>query len=314
MLKLGQNLLQVERTWSSMKDILAKKYLRLQYDETDNLYNIFAIEENVIHTCVIWKVTDGINGIPETNSADKTDFETNYKNYSNYSLEPRTSDGKLINLNSIFPSGLHYYESGCGDGAGYGNGTAIQFSSSQEEVKTLEVNFNDWVYLGGGRVLYSGAVLGDYFSMEIYGPASTVTPNGGNTGNCNIVNHMIVPAAGNGAYDVDLSASTPIPAYDEETGIKVGYWNWSNPDSGKGTITAGTPGASEWYLFDVDISMSRPQNKINIIGAGNFEALVPIKSKKILPHWKMKFYVNHTAGTHNLYVAASLLTARKKTV
>jgi len=314
MLKLGSNLLQVEHSWSAIKELLARKYLRLQYDESSNVYILYIVEDNVIHTCTIWKVTEGIIGVPETNAADKTDFETNYKTDANKSSEPRASDGKIINLNSIFPTDLYFYETGSGDGDVRGNGDRIYFTTSIEEVKTLEISFNDWVYLGGGRVFFTGAVFGDYFSMELYAPASSVEENLSNTGNCNVQNHLIIPAAGNGSYDVDLDTAVPVPAYDENTGVKSGFWNWSNPDTGKGTISPGIPQASEWYLFDVPITMSRPQNKINIVGSGNYESLVPIKSKKILPHWKTKFILSHTVGTHTLTVGASLLTARKVTV
>lgn len=230
---------------------------------------------------------------------------------------PKTSDGKLIFLQSLFPGGVYLYYTGSGDTTNVGDGTSLVVTTSTEDHdEEVEITFRDWYYVSGGFGFFRGAEPGDWLSMFYYAPASEVTPNAQNQGNCNVVNSVvIVPAAGNGAYDVDLETASIIPAYDEVTGVESGYWEWSEPDTGRGTITAGSPGASPWHLMTVDVALTRPLNRINILGDGPFNLPAPeIKAKMIPPHWPLKFTLHHGSGTHLLELVGNIMTTRKKTV
>ena len=130
---------------------------------------------------------------------------------------PRTSDGRAIVLSSLFPSNVFFYINGAGDGvATRGNGTQFNASRSTNGDTIVEWQYLDWIYASGGGLYWQNGQVGDYADMLISAPASVVTPNGGGTGNCNLVpvtgGNLIVPAPGNGAYDVDLATAVPIRA------------------------------------------------------------------------------------------------------
>ena len=241
---------------------------------------------------------------------------------------PYTSDGKIIFLPCQFPGGVFVYLAGSGDDLvnGRGAGPLFNLSSDQsEDLKTLEFYFNDWVYMAGGGLSWEGAKPGDYISLEFYAPATPVTPNGTNEGNCNLVavapggpEILIVPAAGDGAYDVDLDVANIVPSAceDECNTTPSGYWDWDAPIVGRGTITPSiTPGHAWYHLFVVDIPLVRFANKVPPIGSGNMPmALGNIKAKKMLPHWIGKTTVYHAAAGSTLSVGWFLLTARAQTI
>jgi hypothetical protein len=235
---------------------------------------------------------------------------------------PKTSDGKLIHLPCLFPPGVYMYYAGCADDPVLGRGQGVEFRLASEAAgdSTLEFSFNDWVYLAGGDGMCQGAELGDWITFECYAPATPVTANPGGTGNCNLVEvpntggalHVIVPASGNGTHDVDLAAATPVPA--GKPGEKTGYWDWGWPDEGRGTITPGAPGASEFNLYDFPITLNRQLPKYQLLGSRTFELTIPaVNPSGLLPHWKNKAIL-HNSGHSGLKVVWTLVAARYKTV
>lgn len=235
-------------------------------------------------------------------------------------LTPRTSDGKPVFLPNIFPGPVLLYYAGSADHAtnGRGAGDLFWISSTQAEDKTQEFQFNDWVYLAGGFLRFAGAVCGDWVSMKLYAPATPVTPASGD-GNCNIVSGILVPAAGNGAYNVDLTQAVPVPAQAASTGDNEGsangYWDWDEPQTGKGTVTASaTPGAAKWHLVPAQIDLARFVSKMGLSGDGSMNTTIPaIKPKKILPHWKIQVLL-HNSTAKSLDLTWTLVMARVKTV
>lgn len=236
---------------------------------------------------------------------------------------PSTNDGRAISMPSLFPDSTMLYITGAADDpiAGRGQGSSFTFSSDTAGDTTLLFSFNDWVYLTGGAFRYVGATLGDMITLEATAPASTVTPNGGNTGNCNLTaspfgaNTLIIPAAGNGAYDVNLTTAVPITALNTAAPrAPIGYWNWSTPDTGKGTITAGTPGASPYNLFTVNIDpLIRIVEKLQIVGDAADNLTIPaVNPKQFLPHWSIRATL-HNSGHTGLQACFRLVLARVKT-
>lgn len=234
---------------------------------------------------------------------------------------PKTADGKPIYLPNIFPGPVVLYYAGCGDHAtnGRGAGDLFLISSNQVEDKSLEFAFNDWVYLAGGYIRWKGAVAGDWVSMKLIAPATPVTAASNNDGNCNVVNGVIVPAAGNGAYNVDLASAVPVPAQaaatGDDEGSSNGYWDWTEPQTGKGTVTASaTPGAAKWHLIAASIDLTQFVAKMPLLGDNDLDAMIPaIKPKKILPHWKLHVDL-HNSTAKQLDLCWVLVTARVKSV
>lgn len=240
---------------------------------------------------------------------------------------PETSDGKPIFLPCLFPGNVYLYPTGAGDNVTNqtrGDGQAFVVKCSAEQDYNVEFQFIDWVYLAGGGIKWKNGEDGDWVSLVIYAPATPVTPNGSGTGNCNLVDPgvgaaiLIVPAAGNGAYDVDLEDAVPVPAYTEtEDGTQTpsGFYNWSSPGTGSGVVSAGVPQASPYNLFAVAIDLVRFANRLQLEGAEIQDLTIPaVKPKKILPQWKFKVTAYHAAGTADLAVQWWLTTARIKTI
>jgi hypothetical protein len=234
---------------------------------------------------------------------------------------PKTSDGKPIYLPNIFPGNVMLYIAGCGDSSTtIGAGSDFRASSDAAGTTDVEWQFRDWCYLAGGGLIYTGAEFNDTVTFKLSAPASTVTANGSNTGNVNLVEvvpntgmSIIVPAAGNGTHD--LTSGVPVPAYDEDNGEPAdGWWNWSEPDTGSGTLTSAVSVTGKYDLYNFPIDLSVFMRKMPIMGSGNLDITVPaIKPKKILPQWK--FTVSVVNGGHTgLKVGWYTVVARRKTV
>jgi hypothetical protein len=125
-------------SWSSLKSIARSKNLSIQYEQTENAYEIFCLDGNVCYKAIIFKfsVPDTINFNQSTNDEDKFDFETNYKDIitnkkisANYTIAtysavalnfapPTTptdiftisgSDSKIVYVNRIVITGTQNY-------------------------------------------------------------------------------------------------------------------------------------------------------------------------------------------------------------
>lgn len=97
MINFGTGLIHVVLTWQQMRSYLASKKMQLQYEETDTQYTLFAIDERIVYTSIIFKgtvptVSDTTQG---QNDADKSEFETVYKSISN---RPSRVDAKVVNI------------------------------------------------------------------------------------------------------------------------------------------------------------------------------------------------------------------------
>lgn len=316
----GSQTTVVSLKWTAFKAACEAKRMVMQYDSDDTLYRVFAFDgpelayESTIHKGEVpWAVISG-GYTQEQNDSDKLDFTTNHQAICNKPVNYKLSDGTHMVTPCLFPSGVYLYISGAGDGAGYGDGAVFNIESDTAGDSEVEWSYNDWVLVAGGGILYKDAEIGDYLSLLTYCPATVVTPNGGNTGNCNLspigggVN-IIVPAAGDGAYDVDLGSANPVIAP-----LRDGFYEWSFPNTGKGTVTVGTPMQSRCNLFDTQMNLVRYVCKAPILGSGFIDVSVPaVEPKIVLPHWKAKAVV-HNCGHLGLKVAWHVTTARVQTV
>ena len=233
---------------------------------------------------------------------------------------PRTSDGKHIFTPAVFPGNQNIYFAGVGDNVAAGTrGGGAKFTadinSTGEHV--IEWQFIDAVYIIGGYFDARGGSLGDTVSLDLVAPATAVTPNGTNEGNCNLAGPVIVPAAGDGAYDVDytsalnanleskgngacpdkVTAACPVPAVTtDESGEDApnGFWD---VDSDTGVITPAIGGAGEklgwWHLLAAEVVLTRWVSEVSLWdltgdrsgGSLQCQFNLPAKAKKVLPHW-----------------------------
>lgn len=305
---------QRDSRWTDWKVLQQMKRLVYQMEDDGVVYTIWGYDGPEVHICTIWKgtVPDSITPVysQAQNDADKEDFEGHWKAGANKTVEQRATDGSLFTSPCIFPAGVYLYITSSGDGSGIGDGPAFLMSSEAIGDTTLEFSFLDWVLMAGGASFSEGAQRGDWASFEVYCPATAVTPNAEGTGNCNVVNNVvIVPAAGNGAFDVDLALANPIL-----TPLKDGFWEWDFPLTGKGSVSVGDPGKAGAHLLTVDKPLVRFANRIQLMGNGERNFSIPaIEPKIMLPHWKGKVTL-HNAGHTGLAMCWHLLVSRTRTV
>jgi len=179
---------------------------------------------------------------------------------------PHEDDKRLVVVNFPGSEGSMLYVTGAGDdpnptppASGRGDGDMIIFDVADAGESTVELKYNEPVELHDGRLFVpdpSQWDIYDRWDFAVVIAASTVTPNGSGTGNCNVVDaegnpgapdathYIVVPAAGNGAYDIDLdNDAAPVPAGKSQ----AGYWD---VDKDTGEVTASTtPGAARWHLL-----------------------------------------------------------------
>lgn len=103
-ISFGNGLVVITLSWTEFKSIIIRKYLQIQHEDNGEVYSIFAIDSSIVYICTIYKntVPDNIetNGYSQNqNDLDKTNFETNYKEKSNYSIQTKDIEGRLINVN-----------------------------------------------------------------------------------------------------------------------------------------------------------------------------------------------------------------------
>lgn len=235
---------------------------------------------------------------------------------------PVAADGKPFVLPNIFPGEVLLNFTGVNDKlspAERFGGALFGLQQVDAGTATVDLDFLDGLFLAGGHIAWDGGAWGNSVYMELYAPASTVKdPASPGTGNCNVVPtglpglNIIVPAAGNGAKDIDVPV--PIPANDDETNAQNGYWSYSEPWLGKGTTSPATPGKGKYNLFDQPLELAHFARLHLFQTSGTRDLIAPaIKPKWILPEWKMRVIIENTAsGTFR--VGWDLLIARRKTV
>lgn len=232
----------------------------------------------------------------------------------------RTEDGRPMIQPVTLDRGLWHWYHSVGDDLidGRGAGPSFQLQATLGNPNpTVTWQYNDWCEMAGGVASYRNAELGDYVVFKLFFPASVPTSTPG-TGNCSKIPigpgiNILVPAAGNGDWTLNLSDRTsavPVPAEDVS-----GYWEWSWPDIGVGTVNPGAPGKSHYNLFDFPIDPgTRFVPRVNLLGTGviSFQP-ENVHPSDVLPHWKMQCGLNHAGGVNTLDLVWHVVCARKDT-
>lgn len=225
-----------------------------------------------------------------------------------FSLDsPREVDKKPVMVNSPATEGTFTWLSSRGDdlsptppASGRGTGNQAFLSFSAPDTKEVELQFCEPVELHDGHVSWKGEWgFEDSWGLSVRMPATVATPNVGNTGNCNLVDtgygfNIVVPAAGDGAYDIDLDQAVPIPdGYNSKTGQGAGYWNveqyWSEE------ITPNVAGQGAFNLYDAALEMFFCKNMDcgNPLGIWDLDAY---KAEWVSKKWKLCFHATRVTS------------------
>ena len=229
---------------------------------------------------------------------------------TNLRKDPETQDKKKYVRASAYTLGTRLYIAGRGDDRtnGVGKGQRFEKQHSSNGLSTwTEFQFGDWVELGGGGLWYKGGVFGDYVTFRMFAPATEIVANEG-AGNCNVHGSgILIPAAGNGSHDVDLTTADKfIPLL-----TSGGYWNWSYPDTGLGTCEAAPNGDGNCNLVPAEVAIHTYVSDVGILGDGYLNVTFPgIDPTRFIPQWKMACRIYNCDGSHNIQLTWELEVAR----
>ena len=292
--------------WPDFKQIVSNKSLAVQYVVNVDGYCVFSFDQNIGYKAILIFTTLSPNfpfdfDYSQTqNDLDVTDFLTNYYNSANSSIIPRSSDGRLNTLPTLFPSAVQMTIIGAGDDPtlGNGHGTPFYYSSDDGYTTTTTITWqhNDYLYLAGGQISYEGAVFGDVIDYWIMAPATTVTTVSG-TGNVNLTgpgNVLIIPGASTN-NSVNLATAVPVPNL---TG--TGFWDWTNASNGigYGTITPNLGRLGGYDLYTIQIPLSHPVTSLQMFGSRSLDLIIPaLIPRKVLPQWLHKVVVTNSGHT-----------------
>jgi len=217
---------------------------------------------------------------------------------------PTEADGRLNVVNAPMSKGWWTWFTGAGDDlnptppdSGRGSGTKMNLDFTGPATKDVVIDLLEPVEVHDGQLTYSPVdnwTHDDRFDFKVRMPANQVTPNGGGTGNCNLVDtgegyNVLVPSFGGpGGYDIDLDAAVPVDASD------AGYWDVDR-DTGAVTPTAKTPGTAGWHLLDMQIEIYFMRNMPmgHPLGVLDIDAY---KSEWIHNNWKLVIEVTKTSA------------------
>jgi hypothetical protein len=298
---------KLQVTWAELKALATKKLVGLHSYETLNATEVYIIEDGKpSFWTAVFKSND-----ERYNEDERADWEANWLPNANGPTKPRDYDGRDKVQPVTLPTNQWHYWHSIGDtSTGLRDGERFELSHAEAEDASVTWQYRDPVWMAGGRLKYSGAVLGDWVSFTVFAPATEVVANEGNTGNANLVfPGIIVPAAGDGAYDVDLDAAHPVPAPGAD-----GYWDYELPANMKfaGTVTpSSTPGAAKYHLIAARFDLTKFVAEEGLLGEG-MTTYEPqnINASLCLPEWRFECVAHNADGEHTLEMVWRVLVSR----
>ena len=177
----------IYKSWDELKTIISQRQLKLQYEESEIKYKLFAVDSSITFAVELWKDTSAVKGINVTqNNIDLQDFEDNFKTNANLPISPVDTDGKQYVRAESRPLDMTTYFTCAGDKIDspqeIGNGKLLlwDFSNSDNDydmpsgsiikMKRITFQFIDVVRLKEGAIYFKNAPKGCYVDMGIWCP------------------------------------------------------------------------------------------------------------------------------------------------
>jgi hypothetical protein len=221
-------------------------------------------------------------------------------------------DGKVSMSPFPAPEGFNTWLAGRGDDpnpAGYDSGRGdgqplmVTFSDQESGTKYIDVRFTETIALHDGEVNWTPKEewgKNDEFGVGVFFPATPTEAAPGSDGNCNKVpipgGNMIIPAAGDGAYNVDLSSASvhgafgtvvPIPANGSlEMG---GFWAMDIQTSIVSPIVGDEK--KKFALLDFSPPIGWLIKRIPTISSRAIFELDVYRVEVFHPNWRLRFSV-----------------------
>lgn len=317
-----------ELKWTEFRKFLDGTYARLRFHEESEKkqYRVTLYLEGDFYGTRLLKDPSKFIGVDVTEeTADRDDYVSNWQSEAN-TPPPRTSDGRDIVIPVLFRGDLNTMFCGVGDDIGNGDrfvGQKMQVSSAVVEDKVIEWQHMEWIYIAGGLVQCSGAVLGDTLKYEIIAPASVGTSNVGSGaygkldigGGVSMYVNPATPGADGPDWDLNIvetlngnvgfSKVVPVPTNPEGTG----FFDW-DPDTE--TVTYDADEKGNYNLFDGELNLGLFVPYFNLLGSEKYDLLVSsTKPKRLLAQWKHKVTL-HNSSAKTLEAVWNLFKARKE--
>lgn len=204
MANFGTNFITISKFWTDLKAVLSSKSLLLQYDETSEIYELFAIDGPIVYLATIYKgvVPDGVLPVysQSQNDSDKIDFGDNFKAFAN----------RPVGLN--FTSTVDGYVTTSGSTT-----TAIMASAYTEQTANAQRSLVSTSSTDTSAGTGARTVEITYYDQTLSGPfTETVTLNGTSAVNtvatdiCFIESMAVITVGSNGgnAGTISLMSST----------------------------------------------------------------------------------------------------------
>lgn len=290
----------IETRWTYVKEFLdARTNVSPQFVEDDRQVHIIAADDFFKVACVINKDSDD-----ETN--DLTDWETNYVSRANKTLQPRTSDQRVLGAPNRIPPGVTVYPGGISDdivNGAHGGGTELKlYNDLVAPVLSVDYRSLNHFYAIGGRAVWENASVADYIDAELIALASTgFAVEAGDYEIYELIPStglgVFVPASGGpgtGTHNLNLSetlngnvsilANTPVPV--------AGNIGWFDYDSDNNILTANATQNGGYNLYNFDITMFAFGRRLwgrKLDGAESIYESTDIVGKLLFNTWTIRF-------------------------
>ena len=199
--------------------------------------------------------------------------------------------------------------------SGISLGTPMYVSGSTPGDHNITFRFREPVQVRGGESwLLTEFNKDDYASVEIFASETPVAATGGGSGNCNLVPvgpyQLIVPAAGNGAYDVDLDAKVGTSDVHQASLVPAsggdGFFDY---DEETNTIAPNVTQTGGYNLFNSELVLQRFLNHVRI--RQEKDSFMGYEAKVVMPHWSWRVILHHGGGDRSVEICFRLLMYRE---
>jgi len=224
---------------------------------------------------------------------------------------PSEDDGKPNVTVTPFTEGLFHAESSCGDDLDgmtilRRQGTQLHLSwtdNDAQPTKEVWVTFHEMVEMHDGHLVHIPTTewgFSDLFSVGMRMPATPCQANGSGTGNADKVSlgdgaNLIVPAAGDGDWDVELGSESVLPTIVAIRDEGNGYWDY---DQWNDELTPSTtPGYADWQLFDFQLGPYWMCRNDDCADPRGIWELDPYKVEPIRPRWQFGLKCKRTGSS-----------------
>lgn len=202
--------------------------------------------------------------------------------------------------------------------SGISLGTPMYVHGDTSGDHSIEFRFKEPVQVRGGEAwLLTNFNKEDYASVELFASETAVVSNAG-AGNCNLVPvgpyQLIVPAAGNGAYDVDLDSKVGTSSVHQASLVPAsagdGFFDY---DEETNVIALNATQTGGYNLFNSEIILQRFLNHVRI--RQEKDTFLGFEAKTVMPHWSWRVILHHGGpGTRSVEICFRLLMYRENSI